>query len=589
MSHEIKAINIVDSRINDLTNDMTFGVFDGASQCTYQQFPFNSASNSNLTANIQIPSEAIVSDARVLLRSDLNLTITVANVPATKQAFQYGLTDSLNSYPLQSLFTTTQVTINNATSSTNTIDVLPFIKLLEDSKNSDKINSTSPDYVNESWGLYSDAILTNSNPMASYNEASYDNCRIPNGAYPATITVNHYIAGVYTDSSLISTATTDTWIIYLTFKGLTEPFLCLSPFANKDFNKAGLLGTNNIAMTLNVDSACRRVWATGNSYVNNAGTGLSSYITNVTLGNPSSNGLGFTNSKLMFNFLTLSDLQYSKVSTRSVTNYSDYSRYISPASSSPVVVAGGSGSVTFQNIQLNQIPNLLVFGLRVPISSQNWAYTDSFLKINTISITLNNQSGLLASALIQNVYNMSVDSGSHQSFYAYGGSANAIQAGVAKTVPTIGSMVCINPSKYLSLNPLLSNSSIGQFNLQITITSFENQFPFSIQPEGIIMCLNSGYFVTETGSSSIFTAVLDRQMVLDAKQQEHHSIIDEELYKRTVGGKLHHGFAGISKFFRNMKPHHMIHKALGMGEDEEGGKHHKKHHMSKSRLSKLLK
>jgi len=54
MSNDIKAINIVDSRINDLTNDMIFSVFDGGTQCTYQQFPFNSASNSNLTANIQI-------------------------------------------------------------------------------------------------------------------------------------------------------------------------------------------------------------------------------------------------------------------------------------------------------------------------------------------------------------------------------------------------------------------------------------------------------------------------------------------------------------------------------------------------------
>jgi hypothetical protein len=587
MSNEIKAINIVDSRINDLTNDMTFAVFDGASQCTYQQFPFNSASNSNLTSNIQIPSEAIVSDARVLLRSDLNLTIQCANVPATKQAFQYGLTDSLNSYPLQSLFTTTQVTINNATSSTNTIDVLPFIKLLEDSKNSDKINSTSPDYVNEYWGLYSDAILTNSNPMASYNEASYDNSRIPNGAYPATITVNHYINGVLTDNSLISTSTTDTWTIYISFSGLTEPFLCLSPFANKDFNKAGLLGTNNIAMTLNVDTACKRVWATGNSSVNQAGTGLTSYITAITLGNPSSNGLGFTNSKLMFNFLTLSDLQYSKVSTRSVTGYSDYSRYISPASSSPLVAPNGSGSVTFQNIQLNQIPNLLVFGLRVPVASQNWAYTDSFLKINTISITLNNQSGLLASGLIQNVYNMSVDSGSHQSFYSFGGRANAVQNGVAVTVPTVGSMICINPSKFLSLNPLLSNSSIGQFNLQITITSFENQFPFSIQPEGIIMCLNSGYFVTETGSSSIFTAVLDRQAVLDAKNEpEKHNVIDEELYNRTVGGKMYKGFADANKFHKSSKPN------MEMVEDEEGGKRTKrgtKVCISKRNLQKLLR
>lgn len=552
MSDQIDGIKITDSRINDLTNDLTFGVYDGASQSTYQQFPFNSASNSSLTANIQIPSESIVSDARVLWKSDLNLTITCGNVPAGTQAFQYGLTDSLNSYPLQSLITTASLTINNATSSTNMQDILPFIKLLEDCDSLDKMNSTSPDYVNEYWGMYSDAILTNSNPMASYNEASYDNARIPNGAYPATITVQHYIAGVFTNDSLISTATTDTWTIYISFKGLTEPFLALAPFTNRDFNKAGLLGVNNLAMTLNVDSACKKVWATGNSAVNSTATGLTSYITAVTLGNPASNGLGFTNARLLFNFLTLTDLQYSKVSTRSVTNYTDYSRYISPSASSPVVAAGGSGSVAFQNIQLNQIPNLLVFGLRVPIESQNWAYTDSFLKINSISITLNNTSGICASADITNIFNMSIDSGSHQSFYSFNGQANAIQNGASVTVPTMGSMMCINPAKYLCLNPLLSNSSIGQFNLQITISSFTNQFPFSIQPQGVIMCVNSGYFVTETGSSSIFTAVLDRQLVLDAKQQEDHNVIDEELYKRSVGGKLHRGSSGVAKMVKHM-------------------------------------
>jgi len=67
------------------------------------------------------------------------------------------------------------------------------------------------------------------------------------------------------------------------------------------------------------------------------------------------------------------------------------------------------------------------------------------------------------------------------------------------------------------------------------------------------MCVNSGYFVTETGSSSIFTAVLDRQIVLDTKSQdEHHSVIDEELYKRSVGGKLHKGSSGVSKMARMM-------------------------------------
>jgi hypothetical protein len=103
------------------------------------------------------------------------------------------------------------------------------------------------------------------------------------------------------------------------------------------------------------------VWATGNTSVNGAGNGLSAYITSITLGNPSSNGLAFTNAKLLFNFLTLSDLQYSKVSTRSVTNFQDYSRYISPSASSPIVAPGASASVPFQNIQLNQMDFVCVY------------------------------------------------------------------------------------------------------------------------------------------------------------------------------------------------------------------------------------
>ena len=575
MSHEVETIRITDSRVADLTDKLAFGVYDGARNNTFQQFPFNSASNSSLTANIQIPSESICSDARVLLQSDLNLTITCANVPATKPAFTYGLTDSLNSYPLQSLFTTASLTLNNATSSTNYKDVLPFIKLLEDKKNLDKMNSTSPDYVNEFWGSYADAVLSNSSPLGNYNDASQDNAKIPNGSYPATITVNHYIAGVLTDNSLISTATTDTWVIYITFKQLTEPFLALSPFINSDFNRAGLIGLNAISMTLNVDSACAKVWATGN--ITAGGSGWSSYIQSISLGIPSSNGLGFTNSRLLFNFLTLSDIQYSQVSTRSVTNYTSYDRYISPTSNSPLMAARTGGySVSFQNIQLNQIPSRIVFGLRVPMSQQNWSYTDSFLAIKGgISITLNNASGLLASASTQNLYNLAKQSGSNQSFYSFGGQANAIQSGVSVTVPTLGSMIVLDVARDLSLDSMLSNGSIGQFNLQIQINNVFNQFPFQIQPEGILMVVNEGFAVTELGSTQYFTAVLNREAVLNAKSKHSENVVDEELYKRTIGGSSK-GMATVSKFARHHKRHHAHHA--------HGGKQ-----VGKSKLSALLK
>jgi hypothetical protein len=578
---DVHTVTITDERIADLTPNIAYGVYNGAQQSTYQAFPFNSASNSSLTCNIQIPSESICSDARVLLQSDLNLTINIANVPNSMSAFQYGISDALNSYPLQSLMTTSSLTVNNATSSTNYKDVLPFVKLLEDKKNLDKMNSTSPDMVNETWGNYADAILSNSNPMGNMNDMAYDNARVPNGSYPATIVVNRYVSGIFADNSLISTGSNNTWIIYLTFKALTEPFLALSPFISNDFNRAGLIGLNNIAMTLNVDSACSKVWTTGNGVVvNSGGNGWTSYITSIQLGNPSSNNLGFTNSKLLFNFLTLSDLQYSQVSTKSVTNYTSYDRYISPSSNAPQMTANTGGySVTFQNIQLSQVPSLMVFALRVPITDQNWAYTDGFLSVAGVSITFNNQSGLLASANVSNLYNISKSNGSNQSFYSFRGTANAVQTN-AMTVPTLGSMIVINPAKDLSLNGLLSNGSIGQFNVQITLTGVTNQYPFAVRPEGILMVLNEGFMVTQLGNSQLMTAVLSRESVLDAKSDHSVNVVDEQMYSRTVGGRMR-----PSQVHKFMKHHHRQHKDHPEPEHKpKGGKH-----MGKSKLQMLLR
>jgi hypothetical protein len=575
--HEISTVSIVDSRIADLTPEIKFGVYNGSRNSTYQAFPFNSASNTSLSANIQIPSQSVCSDARVLWQSDLNLTIQCSNVPIGKSSLSYGVTDSLAPYPLQSLLQTAQISINNAQVSTNYRDILPFAKLLEDKADLDKINSTSPDYVNEFWGSFGDAVLSNSSPMGNYNDCSQDNSRIPNGAYPATFIVNHYIAGVLTDSSLISTATTDTWIIYATFKQLSEPFLALSPFISNDFNRAGLIGLNAIAMTLTIND-CSRVWNTGNVTVTS--TGYSSYINSITLGTPASSGLGFTNARLLFNFLTLSDIQYSQISTRNVTNYMAYDRYISPSSNSPIMTANTGGyTISCQNLQLNQVPQYIVVGIRVPSSQQNWAYPDSFLTINNVSITWNNASGLLSSASQSQLFNVSKNAGSKQSFYSFRGTANAVQSGVAVNIATLGSMLVINPARDLSMDAMLSNSSIGQFNLQIQLNNVFNQYGFQVQPEVVIGIFNAGVIVTELGSSQIFSALLNREMVLNSKEELHgENAIDEMLYEKTVGGAMSRGMATCSKVHRvhRKSPRHHPKK--------EGGRH-----IGKGKLNSLVK
>lgn len=557
---DFRTVLIEDSRIADITDREVFGVQSGASQSTYQQFSAVSASNSSIVFNVQIPSENIVIDRHLLIRTNLTFTLNLSNVPAGQQAFNYGQTDCLQAFPLNSLFTTCQSTINNVSVSSNLKDILPMISRMNDNRMLSRYNSLTPSYVDNQWGMYSNAVLTNSNPLASYNNNGYDEDFEPRGAYPLTsTTITHNIAGGGTDASVISTDTDDTWVIVLQVE-ITEPFLALSPFINcKPNQEAGLVGINNMSFVLNIDSTCSRLFSTANSYLNavappNGPNGLLSFIDSITLGNVNVNsGNAFQDTKLLFNFLSLQPEQYAKISTKNVVPFLDYPRYLSISNNNSAIAPGVSFGLTSQSIQLNQIPDLILISVRYPMSQQNWAYTSSFLTINTISVNFNNASGLLSTATQQDLYNMSFRNGSQQSFYEFNGVAgiNNSASGAQGLVPTTGSLLVLNPSLDFSLPSYLSASSLGQYQFQFNI-NVSNQFPYTITPEICIITMNSGIFATQQGTSQIFTGILTKDQVLRTKEQNPVAQLDSSEYQRLVGGKLQNlGMANVLKMIRN--------------------------------------
>lgn len=559
---DFKTVLIEDARIADITSTEAFGVQSSASQSTYQQFQAVSASNSSIVFNVQVPSENIVIDRHLLLASQLSFQLTLANVPVGKQCFQYGLTDSLQAFPLNSLFTTTQATINNVSISTNLQDVLPMLMRMSDRRILSRYNSMTPSLPDCQWGEYRDAPGTNSNPLASYNNASYDESFEPRGAFALDfLQIDHYVAGVYADASPISTGPADTWIISIKVS-LTEPFLALSPFINCEPEcSAGLVGVNNMSMVLNVDSSCKRLFSTANNSVV-GGNSLAGYIQNIQLGFPiaphlgSAQSVGFQNTRLLFNFLSLQPEQYAKISTKNVVPYLDYPRYLTTFSSGTNIAPGASTTLTSQSIQLNQIPDLILITARVPMSSQNWNYTSSFLTIDGISVNFNNASGLLASATQQDLYNLSFRNGSSQSFYEFRGGAdvNDNTTGGVMAKPTTGSLLVLNPVYDFSLPSYLSCSSLGQYQFQFNLR-VTNQYDFTVvQPEICIITINSGIFATQQGTSQIFTGILTKEQVLRTKEQNPVPHLDSVEYKRMVGGKLQNrGMGNVMKMVKEMR------------------------------------
>jgi hypothetical protein len=527
MDDLFKTVNIVDSRIQQIKSSIPFGVLSGAAQNTYQSFGAISQSTSTITYNIQVPSMSTLIDRNVLQQATVTLRITCADVPEGDKCMDYGNTDSLQAFPLNSLITTQTATINNTSVTTNLQDILAPLLRMCDNETLERYNSLTPSMPDKFWKNYANATGTNSNPLAALNEAGFDVDYMPRGAYPVSMVCTHYITGGGTDDSFYSTDEDDTWVILLTFT-VVEPILGLSPFAHTCSNSdAAFMGLNNLSLTFNLDNACKRVFSSATGYINGM-------TVNSVAG-----------AQILLNFLSLQPEQYSKLQARNVLPYLDINRYIYnqnvvlPASPEAGPIRGPT-SFTFSNIQLNQIPELMILLVRKPMAQQNWDDSSSFYTINGISVNFNNCSGILSSASQQQLFLMSMKNGSSESFYEFMGHAqdnnSAFNEGQPVYIPTLGSMLVLNPSVDFGLPSMLSGSSGGQYNFQATL-QISNQTATDVTPEIVLICVNSGLFVTESGTSMIHTGILTSQQVLETKNQPAH--MDTSFYKRIIGGAMH--------------------------------------------------
>jgi len=543
---DFKTVLVRDSVIGDITSDLDFAVKSGASQTTFQRFAATSASNSSLIYSIQVPSENVVIGRDILITSGLSFTLTATGVPVGVLAFNYGSTDALQAFPLASLMTTATAQINNTAVSVNLQDILPSLLRMNNSRELYRFNSTTPSLPDQAYARYANAVGTNNNPLAGYANASYDLDQVPRGSHPVSINVVHtpFIGGVPqpTDASLQSTDLLDTWVIEVSTI-VAEP-LFLSPFifGDPEFNQQGLLGINNMTFTFNIDATCKRMFSSSTPF-----------LTSIRLGT-AANPNGFTsttqiagimnqpaNPAMLLKFLSTqpSDL----IETKNVVPYMDFPRYITSSQNTTSVAPQASASLTSSNLQINQIPDLFIITVRKPMSSQTIQDASAFFAINNISINLNNQSGLLSSASTYDLWRMSVKNGSVQSWREFSGVANVAVGGtgVGAVVNTTGSVLIINPAYDLSLPDYITCGSLGNYNFQFQMGATNTLSAVggaNITPEVCCITVNSGILTTQQGVSAIYTGILTKEMVLNAKAKQQGSAMKSAEVARMVGGNL---------------------------------------------------
>jgi hypothetical protein len=502
MTDYINPILTAEPRIENITNKLNYPVYSGASINSYCQYNSISADNNQIIFNCAIPSEDTIIDRNIMINATYKIKLTITNIAVGATAFNYGLGECFQSFPIHASMKNMTCSLNNTSFSINTQDVMQQLLKLIEPREFQKYNGMTPTMPDLYFNNYTDAIGSKADPTADYKESGYDNHLIPRGAHPLkSINVLHTKAAGGTDASLISTNVADTWIITIESE-FTEPLL-ISPFlfhSKHNYNNQGIYGIYTFNLNINLDTSLKRFFTTNND--------------NISISFDATNPI--SNAYLLFNFLNIQETD--NLPTKNIIPYTDYPVYIS--TDSDILNAGNSKIIISQNFQLNQIPDLFILSVRRPMANTTIKNTNSFLPIRNISVSFNNKSGLLSSATTQDLYRLSKTNGSVQSWYEFYGYAGKQNTNPAITTinqylyTTSGSLVLINPAKDLGLPYFLSNGSIGNFNIQFKIDVINNTTDNFI-PEIVIITANTGFIINDKGNTDIYTGILNKELVVE--------------------------------------------------------------------------
>lgn len=507
-SADIQKVLVLDDRLA-VSSEIKYAVHKGAQNMTSASFRAISNSTSQLTFNIQVPSEQVIIDRRCMLRSQLEFQV-VGTPKLGEYLVNYGLTEAFGAFPLHQLFSTVQATINNNSTSINIRDVLPAIVRMNDQRELQAYNGLTATAF-DTYKSYADAVGAINNPLGSFINVG-DNDLVPRGS----LALDDITGNTLGDGSSQRTV-----VIKATF---TEPLL-MSPWLFADpAHKQGFYGIQNLNFVMNIGDT-KRFWRTAKDITAASQYNSASYAVNL---------IAFNEPTLIFNFLTPHASQ-ALTSPRNVVPYYELPRYITQFTSS--IASGASASITTQTLQLNQVPDKLIIMVRKPMASQLWDDTETFLQVNRCIVNWNNNSGILSSATQQDLYRYARENGSNQNWSEFRGQANRNPANPATLashrIYTSGSLVVLDFGKDIQLvDEYYASGSIGSFSLQVQLEVVNNSDVSLDACEVCMITMNSGVFVCERGASSVFTALLTKQDVLSASQYQPYTRGD---VKRLVG------------------------------------------------------
>jgi len=466
---------------------------------------------------------------------------------------------AIRSFPLQKAMETVQMTINNQSMSVNIGDIL---SALEHFNISDKLRqvdfskcATYPccqfqnffDSYNETANSAALPSANNTGLPQYYRQIKSELClwsESPLGSVqkqmPFVVTNNQIVA-----SNAIATASVIQFVS-------TEP-LFLSPlyWGDCEHDDAAFYGVNNMSFTFNFQSnAGNRMLAIDALAANLASTDTeagaralaitTSVSFNATLNSKLTN-VGSYEAALLFQYITPQLVDRGQ-SMNKVLNYPYFNIERWPGSSQQSPTTLATATFTSNNVQLSSIPSKVYIFVRPTNASlqANPCIPDCFARIEKVNIQWGNRSGLLASASIQQLYDISVRAGcclSYNDWAAVPMAKNLTSSTFGGThVYGTGSVLAIDPID-LGLDSIDAPGKLQKTSLYVSC-DIRNMGAATQAMELYVVAVSQGIFTLFNGQASSLIGVLNSNDVLNAHEQTAGRMVSYADARRMYGGNF---------------------------------------------------
>lgn len=501
----INPVKVEDKRVA-FSESRDYAVIKSGVQATYTPVPTQSYSNANIQGDVRPNNAETAIDRSFLIQVQFDVTFT-GTAGANGLLLAPGLYDAPRSYPLARITTNMNVKINTTNVSQpnyQCIDFLTRCNVTDDQLRYDlSLMPSMQDFYQEYDWPYTHSLGIANDPLQTIGQNSYQQTR---GGFPYQVLSN----------------TSTTAVVRFT---TIEP-MWLLPTLLPGQESSALINLTSLFVNINLSGNAARLWSHSN------GNGQAGTITSISYNISSP-------PQFLCNYITPSPDE--KIPDTISYNYSSVT--VNNFDNTTTTAGNGTGIITTNSQQLSFIPRRFVIFVRRTEQTQDVTSSDTFARIDKITMRFDNRN-LLSESTSQQLYTLSRDAGLNMNWAQWNGYT--------------GSMVILDVGKSVQLSSIGEAAGISSTkNLQFQI-NFTNLSDQAIVYSAWVMIMSDGLLTIQKGLGYLQDSVLSVKDVLDAKEEDKPGV-EYEKSTDAFGGNI---MGSVKSFARNLnkfaRKHHVV-------------------------------